>query len=285
MEEDFEYVGDDIKLIKELLLPLFKSKPESLQLYEVLLRNYFNFLPNKGFKITEKEWDYLIVLDACRFDYFQKINDLKGKLKKAYSLGSSTLEWRNKNFTRKHKDIIYVSANPFISNIKIKGFNGSHYFYKVYDVWKNGWNNKLHSVHPKEINKEAIQLTKEYPKKRLIIHYIQPHYPFVGSDLEFNLDMRSGKNQIEGNLTDHRAERYRQLMFDKQRIKKMKQAYIDNLRFVLEYVKKLVSSFKGKIVVTADHGEAFGNKGIFAHPGGIHIKTLIEVPWLTIYKE
>ena len=28
----------------------------------------------KGVKVLDEEWDYLIVLDACRYDYFEKYN-------------------------------------------------------------------------------------------------------------------------------------------------------------------------------------------------------------------
>lgn len=34
-----------------------------------------------------------------------------------------------------------------------------------------------------------------------------------------------------------------------------------------------------KVVITSDHGEAFGEWGIYGHPGGVYIKALTEVPW------
>ena len=37
-----------------------------------------------------------------------------------------------------------------------------------------------------------------------------------------------------------------------------------------------------RTVITADHGEAFGECGIFGHPPGLLLPELIEVPYLTI---
>ena len=63
---------------------------------------------------------------------------------------------------------------------------------------------------------------------------------------------------------------------------RIKKAYAENLKFVLEYLKKLICNLQGKIVITADHGEAFGEKGVLGHPYGVHIRELVEVPWFTV---
>lgn len=43
----------------------------------------------------DRSWDYLIILDACRFDVFEEVYDdfLEGRLRKVESVGSSTPEW------------------------------------------------------------------------------------------------------------------------------------------------------------------------------------------------
>jgi len=65
-------------------------------------------------------------------------------------------------------------------------------------------------------------------------------------------------------------------------LKFLRKAYEDNLKLVLEEVKKLVKNLEGKIVVTSNHGECFGEKFIIEHPTGIYIKELVEVPWLIV---
>ena len=82
--------------------------------------------------IMQEDWDYLIILDACRYDYFEKFYGqyLSGKLEKRLSLGSSTREWRDRNFTGKYDDTIYISANPFINSVKaVFGFLGADHFH------------------------------------------------------------------------------------------------------------------------------------------------------------
>ena len=52
------------------------------------------------FVMTEN-WDYLIILDACRYDYFKKYYNkylTGGILEKAISPATWTLEWAEKNF-------------------------------------------------------------------------------------------------------------------------------------------------------------------------------------------
>jgi len=68
--------------------------------------------------IMDEEWDYLIVLDACRYDYFSKLvgTYLQGKLEKVYSPASCTLEWCKKSFKEYYNDVVYVSANPYINS-------------------------------------------------------------------------------------------------------------------------------------------------------------------------
>ena len=65
-------------------------------------------------------------------------------------------------------------------------------------------------------------------------------------------------------------------------------AYLDNLLWVMGYVKKLISILPGKIVVTADHGDSFGERlkkfpiEIYGHPPFLHFEQLIKVPWLEV---
>ena len=95
--------------------------------------------------IMDQNWDYLIILDVCRYDYFEKFYGkyLNGKLEKKLSLGSSTREWRNRNFTGKYDDVIYISTNPFINSVRpCAKFDAREHFHKVYDLWLNCWDEK-----------------------------------------------------------------------------------------------------------------------------------------------
>lgn len=139
-------------------------------------------MQNNYFKFKNDKWDYLIVLDACRFDYFSHLyrHFFDGDLSKVFSVGSHTLEWRVNTFREYHEDIIYVSANAYINSIgEIAGFDARKHFYKVVDVWHFGWDEELGTVHPETVTKVALSLKDKYPDKRLIIHYLQPHAPYI----------------------------------------------------------------------------------------------------------
>lgn len=145
---------------------------------------YFRlFNANQKFKILKEEWDYLIILDACRYDYFKSEyrKYLTGSLEKVYSVASETAEWLNKVFKGRYDNVVYVSANPYVNSkgVSVKGFDARKHFYKVIDVWDWGWDKKLQTVHPREVNKAALIAAKLYPRKRLIIHYMQPHAPYL----------------------------------------------------------------------------------------------------------
>jgi len=69
-------------------------------------------------------------------------------------------------------------------------------------------------------------------------------------------------------------------------------AYRENLRLALASVEKLVGELSGRTVITADHGETFGERPgimypfrVFGHPRCVHVKPLVEVPWLVIEGE
>ena len=68
--------------------------------------------------IMDEDWDVIIILDACRYDYFKKTYPkfLKGKLKKVQSIASNTPGWLKKTFKDIYKNIVYVSANPHINS-------------------------------------------------------------------------------------------------------------------------------------------------------------------------
>jgi len=248
----------EIKIDKELLLQIVKKYS-----YYPLLRTIYKIKGNRdGVKVIEEEWDYLIVLDACRYDYFEKVNRIDGKLEKRISLGSNTPEWLKKNFDGYYDDVVYISANPHISNYEVRGFRGTDHFWKVENLWYYDWDNVLESVHPRRVTKKALRTIRKYYGKRFIIHYLQPHQPYILSPKVTHSLVRIGKISIE----------------------ELRKAYMENLILVHNEVEKLVNVLEGKIVITADHGQLLGEKFEIGHPLGVYFKELVEVPWLVVEK-
>lgn len=261
-----------------------EARIKFLRKYSRLLKRYFTLGNHNGVDIINEEWDYLIVLDACRYDDFEKVYPkyIKGELKKKNSRGSDTTEWLSKNFDDYYEDIIYVSANPHCSDYHLYGFKGTDHFYQVENVWKYGWNEDLDTVPPEKVTEAAFKLKNAYPDKKIIIHYIQPHGPWIGKtrvsldkigdptlavdDGRWKVDIKAWRLAQEGRLD----------------VKLLRQATLDNLELVLGEVQKLIDKLDGRIIVTADHGEAFGEKFVFGHSSGIYTKELTEIPWFIV---
>jgi len=270
--------------------------------------------------VIDEKWDVLVILDACRYDIFKENykNFLSGKLEKRISVGVSTPTWLKNTFTDYYDDIIYISGNPYINSKGIDyskvGFVATRHFYKIVDVWDFGFDKFLKTTHPLAINKSFFKYYSLYPNKRFIVHYIQPHYPYVSVNpkyirLQKNMFIRhraikkiKAKNLFNKlqSILPHNIKWKTAGLLQKLGFKinlgvgqiyldkgwnGVKKAYAGDLRFVLRYVSDLVNYIeKGRIVITADHGERLGERGWFGH-GGKRVKEIIEVPWLTIEKQ
>ena len=253
---------------------------------------------NDGIYVTDEDWDVLIILDACRYDFFKRYNILDGKLEKRISRGTSTPNFLEENFKGKHfDDIVYVTGNPFVDLLVRDSF------YKVIPVWKVAWNNKFNTVLPKDMSKFAWYTIKKYPDKRIIVHYMQPHYPYLKythKEAWKELSMKELRNgALKGVRTSGKLPVrifppaiYGAPIYKDYPVKKQIDGYTDNLKIVLTEVKKLIDNIDGKkIVISADHGESFGNFmhplipiRVYGHVGRIRSSVLKTVPWFIIDK-
>jgi hypothetical protein len=269
-----------------------------------------------------EDWDYLIVLDACRYDYFEKVwqKYLPGKLCKRLSVGSSTLEWRDKSFAQYYGDVVYVSSNPYISQHRIRNFAAEDHFYKVYDLWNEGWDEKKGTVLPETVTYKAIEVLKKHPGKRFIIHYMQPHEPYLTPRLVsrgyasrlpvalYHETIKRGSKMWFVNKLQHKlftmlcaagleqriiVWKLREILglppvnpMDVVRRKYgsavLREAYSENLELVLTSVSELLRGLSGRIIVCADHGDMLGEGGHYGHWPRSSKKLLIEIPWLVI---
>ena len=103
--------------------------------------------------VMDLDWDVLILLDACRFDSFEKINKIKGKLKPIYSPASTSGEWLKKAFTKKYDNLIYISSCPIgIRHVKRFGLC------EVVDVLTEGFDDDVQTVFPEKVNEGFLNL-------------------------------------------------------------------------------------------------------------------------------
>ncbi|MCK5603575.1 hypothetical protein KAR91_16945 [Candidatus Pacearchaeota archaeon] len=223
-------------------------------------------------------------MDACRFDIFNNYNKIPGKLSKIISAGSNTPEWLKNNFLNMHmKDVIYISANPYGSYLYLSKNLGHIPFYKIYELWKYDWNDSLGTVLPSKVNEAVKNSIKKHPDKRLLIHYLQPHFPFIGNKNLVLGGMKDIRNDILYNKTWDGNTIWTMFRLGKIDRNTIVNAYIRNLLLVLHYVKDLLPYLQGKVCITSDHGNVFGKFGLFYnHNSGLPLPELIEVPWFEV---
>jgi hypothetical protein len=232
-------------------------------------------------RVVTEDWDTLVILDACRFDTFEAVCDLDGTLEHRRSLGSATDEFIQRNFgANRYEDIVYVSANP---RVEI-AFQGS--FHDVIQVWRDRWDETIGSVRPETVVEAAREAHEQYPHKRIIVHFIQPHAPFIGDFGRKHLPSHS-------TLEDHRSDNvdsqtcniWEHLRAGDVELNAVQAAYRENLNMTLSVLRPFLACIEGRIVVTSDHGNLFGErlppfmKKMYGHPMGLHAPPLVDVPW------
>jgi hypothetical protein len=275
------------KNLKKAIQEPHRIKKEYDQLRNrILIGNLTNILYDCQ-NFIKKDWDNIIILDACRPDFFEDNNRIEGDYTRKISLGGASEEFFIRNMKgREFYDTVYVTGNSSVEYVD----DSLHHVIKTYadrDGYKSGWL-------PEETFNAAIDACKNYPNKRIVIHFMQPHTPYLGDyaqDLkqkvsrEQNVNFPKIKKETEWNSDE--KPRINNLInaFGKDYISReeLNTAYAENLELVLDYAEELLEFIDGKTVVTADHSESLGDfKGILSHKNWTLSKEMREVPWLEI---
>ncbi|KXA97202.1 hypothetical protein AKJ38_01755 [candidate division MSBL1 archaeon SCGC-AAA259I14] len=156
--------------------------------------------------IEEKEWKILIILDACRYDFFSRIYQdyFKGNLRKVVSEGVGTPSWLRNTFRDKQlKNTTYISANPHINSLNVEiteGFIATNHFHKIVDVWDFGWDDDVGGVPPAKVTKNLRHSLAKNPRNKFIAHFNQPHIPYLSLELtqEMNTESEALKRARKG---------------------------------------------------------------------------------------
>jgi hypothetical protein len=242
------------------------------RLYYTKLRRWsYN---KNGIDIFQQDWDNLLILDACRFDLFEEVADLPGQTGAVQSRGSATKEFLRGNFDGQvASDTVYVTASPMLyrqrDSIDVE-------FHDVVNVWKEqGWNEQYRTVMPETMGQATLEAAERFPDKRLLVHFIQPHYPFIGPTGEKHFN-NARLNFQWGDVASGELELSEDVL---------RRAYRENLEAVLPTVEHLCKTLSGRTVVTADHGQMFGKRifpipvRTYGHPSGLYSEELVKVPW------
>lgn len=223
----------------------------------------------------EEDWDNLLLLDACRYDAFAENADLPGTLTQRHASSSSTIEFLKRYLDgRDLTDTVYVTANPQHYRKTNLGYVSVD-FHDVVEVWQeDGWDETFRTVRPETVATATERAAERYPNKRLLVHFLQPHYPYIGptgrehfdnDSLDFFNRVMNGDVEVDDEI--------------------LERAYRENLECVLPSVERLLESLRGKTVVSADHGEMFGERVFplpmreYGHPSGMQTTELTKIPW------
>jgi hypothetical protein len=166
----------------------------------------------------------------------------------------------------KLSETAYITANPYSDAHAPSNALGN-----LEEVWRYAWDDDMGTVPPRPVTDAAINImNKNY--QRVIIHYMQPHFPSIPVDLEYKMSKDIGES--DNWIWDTESK-------DKEFRNKTYTAYQENLRYVLDEVDILLNnSDSDRVVITADHANAFGEHGIWGHPKNQPAPIVLRVPWI-----
>jgi len=222
---------------------------------------------DEGVSIFDEDWDNLVILDAARFDHFEELCDIDGELEHRTSRGSTSKQFVRGNFRADQLDTVYVSANFWYAQLADE-LGDVHRFVKTERDALGGMTST-----PETVTAKAKDVAASHPRKRLIVHYMQPHQPYLAG---------------RGKTFDHGSSLEVTVSRNDLSERDVRAAYRDNLRLVLEEAAQLVDFLPGKTVVTADHGELINDREApipirgYGHPESIFVEELVKVPWLVV---
>lgn len=257
--------------------PVTATKRVSHDIHAEIVRLLFEYYEEEfGIPIYEREWEVLIILDACRADLMDEVADEYPFLEKYRthdSLGSNSGQWMARNFTDEYaeemRETAVVTGNPHSDT-----YLDEEDFAMLDEVWRYAWEDKDELFKPHFITDRAISIKRHFQPERMIVHYMQPHHPFIPHFDGFETDLHeTWLNEWRDIRVGHisKEEKWRQ--------------YRDNLLYVLDYVELLLDSIDADpVVVSSDHGEAVGEWGIYGHYG-IPLRVLRQVPWIETVAE
>lgn len=241
--------------------------------YKKFLHGFNNFA-HPGVPIYGLDWDVLVVLDACRADLIREVAgeyDFLTGSETIRSVASVTRRWMLLNFVGEYTDEMlrttYICGNPFSDSMLD---NAS--FTELSEVWKDAWV-EPGTVPPEAITNKAIELGRK-GFDRMIVHYMQPHCPFLSTP---ELSTRKNRDEFGRPSGDDVWTRLDKSQLDRSAVWK---GYEDNLRLGLDEVSILLENIDAqKILITSDHGNAIGEWGLYGHPERMPFDVLRRVPF------
>jgi hypothetical protein len=177
-------------------------------------------------------------------------------------------------YSEEMENTIYVCGNPHSRNHLDEGD-----FSFLDEVWEYAWDDQSGTVHPRPITDRAIQAGRERDDEKLIIHYMQPHVPFIANDNSPGLN----KDNFGGDHWKAASDDWALLQQGERTLEEVWEDYQQNLRLVLDDLEILINNIDSdSLVISSDHGNAIGECGMTGHPTNVPHPALSTVPWIEL---
>lgn len=231
---------------------------------------------NYGTNVYDTEWDVLVILDGCRHDMY---SELVADTPALTSVGTASTEWiRNTFDTGRYAEEMqrtaYITGNGYSATLLDPdefGLLDEAYLYARDD--------ERGTMPPGPLTDRAISAARSGGYDRVIVHYMQPHYPFIGDGpvTGTTLDFEDGFGQSDA-LREQKGI-WTQIADGDRTPEPVIESYRANLEYVMPHVNLLCNNVDGRVAISADHGNALGEWGIWGHQVGTPVPGLVRVPW------
>jgi len=232
-------------------------------------------IPSKqGQSIWNEDWDLLVILDGCREDWMNTVTDEYSFIQSVdsiWSIGGHSREFIENTFIngpdQEIQNTAYITANHFADDV-------SNLDFEIFEnVNKKSYEGDYPVAPAHVVTDRAITIGRENNINRVVIHYMQPHKPFFHQNNERG-DIFMDDWSVDMNL-------YHSYFNNKVSKQDIHEGYTDNLRYVLDEVSILLNNFDAQnTVITADHGNAVGERFLWDHISGVQHPVIRKVPWI-----
>lgn len=260
-----------------------------------------------GTNVFDREWDVLIVLDTARVDALRAVvdeYDFIGEVDSIWSVGGASAEWLARTFDERHVDEIqntaFLSAQSHVQEIldtkvqktdsdrplplkalrtipsvDIDELGKVEYLFNFETIGEEGpFGHTEGNTPPRYVTDRGIAVGREHDFDRLMLQYHQPHTPWFSKALEEDRDLK------------YHEYDWWNYYYDTGDVDTIWEAYMSDLRYVLDDIEILLDNLDAeRVVITADHGEAFGEYGVLSHKLGSLHPQIRQVPWIVTSAE
>lgn len=247
-----------------------------------------------GRSIYDDDWDVCIVLDSCRVDLLrQALREcpaLDWRVSSAWSRGSITTEWLTQTFRSDEPEVentVLISATPHTQTVFderswLTTSSPSRLSYAqspaaprekfadVVDVWTL-FAEDHGAVAPETMRDATLEAVANADAERIVSHWLQPHEPWIAPDAP-----------IRGTTNEYKSIWTALAAGDADPVEAWT-AYRETLIWTLPFVRDVVESVDGSILITADHGNLFGEiPRLYGHPFAMPLRSVRKVPWILL---